>query len=567
MRNVFLYIAITGILTACAGRKQNAGELSYAQQKKFNEAFFEASKQKALGNLEEATSSFLQAIKIDPSNHAVMYQLANLYLKQKNTDESQHWAEKSVQKNPVYNHWYYGQLGQIYNRQGLYAKSAGIFVKMIEQDPNRLSNYIEASNQLINAGEYKESIKILDRYQEKFGVDEESARKLEQLYLKLNKPEQALAEILKLAEACPDEVRYWGLLAETQMSVGKKADAEKSYLKMIALDSLNGYAHFGLADILRSKGEADASFEHLLAGFRDDRVKMANKLQVVSSYFVLMQKDEKSKTQVFRLAEALVKTHPNDAMGYVVYSDLYYALGSFSESRTYLLKALTLESGDYKYWQKLISIDERVNDMKLLEEDSRKALEVFPNIPALYIYNGFALIALKQFEKSVSISEEGLGFAIQIRDKIQLHLNMADAYHQMNNHEKSDASFESVLELDPENALALNNYAYFLAQRKHRLDDAVKMIQKALKSEPDNASYLDTYGWVLYQSAKYPEALKLLETALKLDPRNAEILEHVGDVYFKMGRNDDAQSYWRKAIDNKGDAEKLQRKIKEGIPG
>lgn len=567
MRKLLLYITLSGLLAACAGRKHNAGELSYAQQKKFNEAFFEASKQKALGNFDEAIKSFHQALKTDPSNHAVMYQLANLYFKQKNTDEAQHWAEKSVQKNPVYNHWYHGQLGQIYNRQGLYSKSADIFKKMIDQDPGRLSNYIEASNQLINAGDLKESIKVLNRYQDRFGVDEESARKLEQLYLKLNKPEQAVAEISKLAEACPDEVRFWGLLAETQMSIGRKDDAEKSYLKMIALDSLNGYARFGLADILRSRGDMDGSFEHLLAGFRDDRVKMANKLQVVSSYFTLMQKDEKSKTQVFRLAEALVQTHPTDAMGYVVYSDLYYALASFNESRDYLLKALTFESGDYKFWQKLISIDERMNDMKLLEEDSRKALEVFPNIPSLYIYNGFALIALRQFEKSVSISEEGLGFAIQIRDKIQLYLNMADAYHQMKNHEKSDASFESVLELDPDNALALNNYAYFLAQRKYRLDDAIKMIQKALKYEPDNASYLDTYGWVLFQSEKYTEALKMLEAAHKLDPTNAEILEHVGDTYFKLGKSEEAHLYWKKAMENKGDADKLQRKIKEGIPG
>lgn len=550
---------------SCKSLRKGGDELSYAQKKKFNDAYFEATKQKALGNTDEAIKEFYSAYKINPSSHAVMYQLGNLSFKKKDLTEAIYWSEKAVKANPDYNHWYYGQLGQFYNRQGQFTRSAEVFEKMMAQDPNRPSNYIEASNQYINAGDFKKGAGVLEKYQEKFGVDEESARKLEQLYVKMGKPEKALEEITKLTLLNPDEVRYWGLLAETQMSLGKKKEAEKSYLKIIELDSLNGYAQFGIADILRSRGEADASFEHLLMGFKDERVKLANKLQVISSYYLLLQKDEKSKNQVFKLAEALMKTHPNESLSYVVYSDLLYATSKYSESRTYLLKALEFEKSDFKIWQKLISIDEQLNDMTLLELDSRNAMEYFPNLPALYIYNGFALIALKNFEKSVQISQDGLAIAIQQKDKVQLYLNMADAYQQQGKHSESDKAFDEVLKLEPGNALALNNYAYFLALRKVRLEEAEAMVKKAIAAESDNASYLDTYGWVLFQSGKYAEALEQILKAGKLDPVNPEILEHAGDALYKLGRKEEAKAEWKKALERKGDADRLNKKILEGL--
>lgn len=565
MMRISVIAALCLALVSCRSLRKDGRELSFAQLKKFNEAFFEGTKQKALGNTDEAIKEFYNAYKIDPANHAVMYQLGNLSFKKKDLTEAIFWSEKAVKANPEYNHWYYGQLGQFYNRQGSFSKSADIFEKMMANEPNRPSNYIEASNQYINAGEFKKGIAVLEKYQSRFGVDEESTRKMEQLYIKMGKPEKALEVITKLTEIYPDEVRYWGLLAETQMSLGKKKEAEKSYLKIISLDSLNGYAQFGMADILRSRGENDASFEHLLMGFSDERVKLSNKLQVISSYYLMLQRDEKSKKQVFQLAEALMKTHPNESLSFVVYSDLLYAIGNYAESRQYLLKALEFETSDFKVWQKLITIDEQLNDMTFLEQDSRKALEYFPNLPALYIYNGFALIALKQFDKSIQISQDGLAIAIQTKDKVQLYLNMADAYQQQGNHKESDKAFDEVLKIEPNNALALNNYAYFLSLRKVRLEEAEAMVKKAIVAESDNASYLDTYGWVLYQSGKYTEALEQIRKAGKLDPTNPEILEHAGDALFKLGKTEEARNEWKKALERKGNQDRLNKKISEGL--
>lgn len=565
MQKIVSLVLLLLLFASCRSKKIQSENLTFEQRVKFNEHFFNASKQKAIGNYDEAYKEFEASYRINPKSHASMYQLANISFKNKQLDEAIYWGEKSIKANPIYNHWYFGQLGQFYNRAGQYEKSASVFSKMIENEPYRPTNYIEAANQNINAQSYKEAIKILNKYQEKFGVEEESARKLEQLYLKLNKPELALNEIAKLTLANPDEVRYWGLLAETQMTLGKKDEAEKSYKKIIALDSLNGYAQFGLADIARAKGDNETSFKHLIMGFKDERVKLLNKLQVISSYYVLMQRDEKSRTQVFSLGETLLATHPNDALSYVVYSDLLYAVNKFDESRNYLVKSLEIENSDFKVWQKLLSIDEQLNNMTMLEEDSRKAMEVFPNIPALYIYNGFSLIALKQYEKSLIVSQDGLSYAIQQKDKIQLLLNLADANHQLKKYSEADKAFDAVLSLEPDNTLALNNYAYFLSLRNERLTEAETFVKRALKNEPDNPSYLDTYGWILYQMKKYPEAIVQLNLALKEAPKNPEIIEHLGDALYKSGDTEGAVIQWKKALELRGTSFELDKKISNGL--
>jgi len=564
MQKIVSLALLLVLFASCRSKKIQSDNLTYEQKVKFNEHYFNASKQKSIGNFDEAFKEFEACYRINPKSHASMYQLANISFRNKQLDDAIYWGEKSIKTDPYYNHWYYGQLAQFYSRAGQNEKSVKIFQKMIDNEPLRPTNYIEAANQNINAQSFKEAIKILNKYQDIFGVEEESARKLEQLYIKLNKPEQALNEIAKLTIANPDEVRYWGLLAETQMTLGKKDDAQKSYTKIIGLDSLNGYAHFGLADIERAKGNNETSFKHLIMGFKDERVKLINKLQVISSYYVLMQRDEKSRLQVFSLGETLLITHPHEALSYVVYSDLLYAVNKFEESRTYLVKSLDIENSDFKVWQKLLSIDEQLNNMKTLEEDSHKAMEGFPNIPALYIYNGFALIALKQFEKSTVVSQDGLSYAIQQKDKIQLLLNLADANHQLKKYKEADKAFDAVLNLEPNNTLALNNYAYFLSLRNERLDEAENLVKRALKNEPDNPSYLDTYGWILFQKKNYSEAISQLKMALKETPKNPEILEHLGDALYKSGDTAGAQVQWKKALDSKGSDADLERKINKG---
>ena len=117
---------------------------------------------------------------------------------------------------------------------------------------------------------------------------------------------------------------------------------------------------------------------------------------------------------------------------------------------------------------------------------------------------------------------------------------------------------------DPGNINVLNNYAYYLSVEGRDLKKAQAMSARTLEAEPLNATYLDTYAWILFKMKKYNEALGYMEKALRyLDRDNPEIYEHYGDVLFMCGEKEKALENWHKAVQFNSTSATLDQKIKQ----
>ena len=130
----------------------------------------------------------------------------------------------------------------------------------------------------------------------------------------------------------------------------------------------------------------------------------------------------------------------------------------------------------------------------------------------------------------------------------------------MEDHRRSDASYEAALELDPLNSHVLNNYSYFLSLRKEKLDKAKAMSSKLIEMHPDDPTFLDTHAWVLYTLKEYKEAKKFLEMAIKKTD-SGTIIAHYGDVLFKLGETEQAVEQWKKAKGMDDTSEMIDKKI------
>ena len=128
---------------------------------------------------------------------------------------------------------------------------------------------------------------------------------------------------------------------------------------------------------------------------------------------------------------------------------------------------------------------------------------------------------------------------------------MGDIYHKLENHQESDKSYIKALTYNPSNTLVLNNYSYYLSQREENLSEAKDMIVKclALSEGAQNASYIDTYAWVLYKLGEYDLAKDQIEQALKINDKSPVILDHYGDILHKLGMKEDALIYWKKSYE------------------
>ena len=145
------------------------------------------------------------------------------------------------------------------------------------------------------------------------------------------------------------------------------------------------------------------------------------------------------------------------------------------------------------------------------------------------------------------------------------YLNLADSYHAVGRREEAFATYDKVLNLNPDNIPALNNYAYYLSEKDTALNKAAQMSQKTIKAEPKNPTFLDTYAWILYRQDRYAEARIYIDQALANDSDSVQsgvVLEHAGDIYFRNGLTDEAVGYWQRAVKAGGGSELLPKKIK-----
>ena len=125
-------------------------------------------------------------------------------------------------------------------------------------------------------------------------------------------------------------------------------------------------------------------------------------------------------------------------------------------------------------------------------------------------------------------------------------------------------TFRDIIARDPLDANALNYLGYMFAEQGMELDEAVSLIERALKVEPDNASFLDSLGWAYVQQGKLDLADRPLSTAAEKLPKNSVIQDHLGDLRFKQDRRAEAIASWQRALDGDGesiDRAKIQKKI------
>ncbi len=140
---------------------------------------------------------------------------------------------------------------------------------------------------------------------------------------------------------------------------------------------------------------------------------------------------------------------------------------------------------------------------------------------------------------------------------------MGDIYFREKDMPNVNLMYTNALRLNPDDASALNNYAYYLSESGGDLDTALKISRKAIDEDPENSSYLDTYAWILFRKQDYKEALEYQEKAMKFsEGPSVELYEHLGDIQFMNGLPEDAVKSWEQGLMLDPDNKLLQKKVK-----
>lgn len=391
-----------------------------------------------------------------------------------------------------------------------------------------------------------------------------------------------IADLQRLSASNPANVSMIRLLAETQVRVNRVDDAVKTLRDAIAKRSdgereqlllVNELVQV-LTEALRYD-EAIAAYEGLLKsrGIGDKLLTSDVDKQYAAAFLERIINLQRQANRLDGAAATVERMRrllgPDDASADFQYIQLLNEQGKRKEAleavRAARLKHpeqqadfLRLEADTLS---KMGNVDEAATLLRTQltgkpEDDYTTQL----NIANLYLEAGRGKESGEAARKALDLAAPGDSLKI-----MQALVMLSSAQERAGDMKGAEESLRRVLVKDPNNAVVLNNLGYFLADHNDRLPEALDMIKRAVKAEPNNPSFLDSLGWVYFKLGQLDDAERYLTEAARHNGRSVAIQEHLGDLYQKRGKSDLAKIAWRKALSLSSDATEIARlKIKLG---
>ncbi len=531
-------------------KKKNATYFSNGLQSKYRE------------DTEGAIRNFEQALRFMPDDAASMYELSEQYSNAGRIEEAFNMIQKAAKIEPE-NKWYQMRLGLFYRNLEQYNDFIKLYEKLTQkypEDPDMLSELIDA---YLVTENYSKALEKMDLLEQQVGENEFITEQRLQVFKRQGNTKKVVSELEKLIEQNPDNIRYYGLLASFYAENGKIKEAIKTYEKIEEINPEHPYINVSLLELYDMTGDKDKAFDELLAAIRNKNLDITTKANTYDYWMNKNQGASNIDKQARQCGEAFVETHPDNKLGYLILGSCYFIEENAVKSKELYQKVLTIDSTDFFGWQNLIISESRLNENEAVRDHAVAALKYYPMQPVFYWYAGVANAVMENNEDAINYLEKGRRYTSDKMQMSEFDAFLGDIYHQQGDEDKAFDAYDRTLRNNPDNALVLNNYAYYLSLRGERLEEALEMAIHANELVPDNVYYTDTYAWVLYKLGRYKEAEKIMKKCLGLEknPSGAN-LEHYGDILLKLGKESEAMEYWKKAQQAGGASKELDQKLK-----
>jgi tetratricopeptide (TPR) repeat protein len=551
-----------GGLSDTSKSEHERSTLSDKELVQFKFLFFEANKDRILGNYDLAETHFYQALKIDPNSASCLYELSGISAFQGNKSQAIFFSKKASEIDPK-NVWYQLQYATCLKDNKQLVGVTHVYERLVKDNPGNYDFYYELANSYLAINKPLEAIKVYDKIENNIGVTEESSMQKLKIYKNGNNIDKAVEEAKKLIKAFPKESKYYGILGELYQDKGLGEKALQAYNELLIIDPTNAYVHLSLADLYRNQKQNEKAFQEIKIAFLSKELDIDTKVKILLSYYSITETYSELKSDADELCRIIVAVHPDEAKAFSIYGDFLFRDKKYEEARSQYRISISLDKEKYALWNQLLIIESELNDFVSMQKESKDAMELFPNQATPYFFSGIANIQLKNFQAAVDDLTEGKEFVFDNNPFLsQFYASIGDAQNQLKNFVESDAAYDKSLALDPTNLSVLNNYSYYLSLRNKNLEKAESMSKKSNELEPNNNSYQDTYGWILYQMKKYDDAKVWVGKAIENGGKaNGTLLEHYGDILFQLGDKEAAINYWIEAKKYSGHSGTIDKKI------
>lgn len=567
--SLMLFFLLVGAVSLKAWTKQDADSLAHGEEdrRKFDFYFYDALNAKVQGNYDEAFDLFQHCYAMDSTNASVLVELGTFY----NVLQEKNKALAFFRKAILYdaNNYYYNMmLAGLSKELGLKQEVVDIYTALAERHTDKPELQFELANAYADNGELQKAIDILNKLEKSTGISEAITLNKFRLYSQMNKKEQAFDEIQQIINKNPADPRYLILMGDLYLEDDQPDKALQYYdragqidrnFPALILSMVNYY------EIIDNKAASQAELRQAITGSSLD---VETKLQLLTRYLGILQQQKQDLKQANQLFETLFEQYPNNTQLNMIYGNVLMLqndkAGAMEQFEIYTRD----NPDDPAGYDQMIRIALPDENMEKIREITTEALKHLPQEPQFYYYLGASHYQQKNYKEALNVFEEGLKHAVISNPLLEsdFHGQIGDLNYFLGNKETAFQSYEKALKLHPQNLSVLNNYSYYLSLERKDLDKAEQMSGITIKAEPMNPTFLDTYGWVLYEQGSYVMAKIYIEKAIEYSKENpsADVFEHYGDVLYKTGDQEKAREQWKRAKELESDSDTLDKKIETG---
>ena len=574
-KNIIWLLVAVWTLVSC-GTVKNAKEkpavalaqssLTPEQQRKYDYFFLEAMRLKEKKDYASAFGLLQHCLDIHPNAASALYEVSQYYMFLRQVPQGQEALEKAVASAPD-NYWYSQGLASLYQQQNELDKAITLLEQMAVRFPGKQDPLFNLLDLYGRQEKYDEVISTLNRLEKHMGKNEQLSMEKFRIYLQMKDDKKAFQEIESLVQEYPMDMRYQVILGDVYLQNGKKQEAYDVYQKVLAAEPDNPMAIFSMASYYKQTGQEGLYQQQLDTLLLNKKVTPDTKVNVMRQMIVENEQADKDSTQIIALFDRIMKQEQDDPQIPMLYAQYLLSKNMEAESVPVLEQVVDLDPTNKAARMMLVGTAVRKEDYKQIIKVCEPGIEATPDALEFYYYLAIAYNQAEQPDSVVSICKRALEHTTADSKKevvSDFYSILGDMYHTQKQMKEAYAAYDSALVYNPSNIGALNNYAYYLSVERRDLDKAEEMSYKTVKAEPNNATYLDTYAWILFEKGNYAEARIYIDNAMKSDDEKSDVIvEHCGDIYYMTGDVDGALSYWKKALEMGSESKTLKQKIEK----
>lgn len=571
-----------------------------AQRAKARYFYVEGSTALAEDRLAEAYEYFKRATETDPSYPEAAYAYASMRMGLRNdTLRSRTEIARSIAlMRPLIDN-YPGEAEEAMQYSFIAARSGNLdeAIRVAERTdslrPDLTTTLLQLSSYYAARQEMDKAVAALERYETIEGSNPQlSLRKLSLMFA-AGDTARLLSESERLVRENPVDPEYMVIRGDVFDALGEPDSAYACYTRAEILNPDDGRTKLTLANYFLQRGDSAAYDLKSQEALLSENLMLEEKLEMMTHYMQNLLRDSADTSRGSRLLDGMLRQYPHEPQVLDLGAQYSGAIGDYLKAEELMSYATDLQPENPDYWTRLATYYYSDSKYPEVMETYSRAKEKLGESPrgltlvyaaaatqggapdkAREAYQALLDDALPgasltdsdstMLKKAASLSYDDLMHVADI-------LTMAgDASFKAGDISRAMAEYNSSLALNPDNMMAINNYAYYLALGGGDLQKAEELSLRTVEDQPENSTYLDTYAWILYLQGRYADALQIQEKAIEAatgqDNLSSELFDHLGDIQYHCNLPDDAVKSWKKALELEPASKDLQMKIKRRRP-